>query len=122
MAAAKATISEIRQRFDADVERFANLQTGQTSTVDAALALELVSLAAARVTPDATRLLDVGCRAGNYTLRLLRELPGLNVTLVDLSELMLKRAQERLSEAGAATIATRQADINELELPWRPLT
>src|SRR5690606_15664750 len=76
MPAEKATIAEIRQRFDTDVERFSNLETGQTSTVDAALALELVATAAARVTPHATRLLDVGCGAGNYTLRLLQELPG----------------------------------------------
>ena len=117
MPAAKATIAEIRQRFDADVDRFSNLQTGQTSTVDAALALELVATAAARVTPHAARLLDVGCGAGNYTLRLLRELPDLSVTLIDLSEPMLTRARERVAEAGAAAITTFQADINELELP-----
>lgn len=117
MPAEKATIAEIRQRFDTDVERFSNLETGQTSTVDAALALELVATAAARVTPHATRLLDVGCGAGNYTLRLLQELPGLNVTLIDLSEPMLARARERVTLAGAATIKTIQADINDLELP-----
>lgn len=117
MPVTKATIVQIRERFDADVERFSNLQTGQTSTVDAALALELVATAAARVSPQATRLLDVGCGAGNYTLRLLRELPGLNVTLIDLSEPMLSRATERVSQAGAASITTLQADINEVELP-----
>lgn len=116
MSAGKATIAEIRRRFDADVERFSDLETGQTSTIDAALALELVTRAAARVTPNATRLLDVGCGAGNYTLRMLLELPGLDVTLVDLSEPMLRRAAERVARAGAATITTIQADINELEL------
>ncbi len=117
MPVEKASIAQIRERFDADVERFSNLQTGQTSTVDAALALELIAAAAARVSPDATRLLDVGCGAGNYTLRLLEELPGLSVTLIDLSEPMLKRAEERVSQAGAKAITTIQADINELELP-----
>jgi tRNA (cmo5U34)-methyltransferase len=113
----KASIAQIRERFDADVERFSNLETGQTSTVDAALALDLVASAAARVTPNATRLLDVGCGAGNYTLRLLQELPGLHVTLVDLSEPMLERARERVAQAGAADVTTLQADINELHLP-----
>lgn len=114
---AKATITEIRQRFDADVERFSNLETGQTSTIDAALALELVATTAGRVSPHATRLLDVGCGAGNYTLRLLTELPGLDVTLMDLSEPMLTRARERVAAAGAGTVTTIQADINEVELP-----
>ncbi len=35
------------------------------------LALELISEAAAATTPNAKRLLDVGCGAGNYTLKLL---------------------------------------------------
>src|SRR5690606_22020340 len=46
-----------------------------------------------------------------------QELPGLNVTLIDLSEPMLARARERVTLAGAATIKTIQADINDLELP-----
>lgn len=31
----KSTVEEIRQRFDADVERFSNLETGQSATVGA---------------------------------------------------------------------------------------
>lgn len=33
----KSTTEEIRERFDKDVERFSNLDTGQGSTMDAAL-------------------------------------------------------------------------------------
>ncbi|MGI6419673.1 MAG: hypothetical protein ACOX1P_28900 [Thermoguttaceae bacterium] len=33
----KSTVDEIRQRFDADVERFSNLETGQSATIDAPL-------------------------------------------------------------------------------------
>jgi tRNA (cmo5U34)-methyltransferase len=29
----KSTVDEIRQRFDADVERFSNLETGQSATL-----------------------------------------------------------------------------------------
>ncbi len=67
----KSSVEEIRQRFDQEVERFSNLETGQSATVDAPLALELISEAAAVTTPQAKRLLDVGCGAGNYTLKLL---------------------------------------------------
>ena len=39
----KSTLEEIRERFDNDVERFSNLETGQSATVDAPLAMELVT-------------------------------------------------------------------------------
>jgi hypothetical protein len=35
----KSMVEEIPQRFDADVERFSNLETGQSATVDSPLAL-----------------------------------------------------------------------------------
>jgi tRNA (cmo5U34)-methyltransferase len=47
----KSTVDEIRQRFDADVERFSNLETGQSATIDAPLAMALVAEAA--TTPTA---------------------------------------------------------------------
>jgi tRNA (cmo5U34)-methyltransferase len=113
----KSTVDEIRQRFDRDVERFSNLDTGQTATIDAPLVLELISQAAAATTPHARDLLDVGCGAGNYTLKLLARLPGLNVTLVDLSRNMLDRAEQRVRSAATGMITTRQADIRDLDLP-----
>jgi tRNA (cmo5U34)-methyltransferase len=112
----KSTVEEIRQRFDADVERFANLETGQSATVDAPLAMELIVRAAAAVTPAARHVLDIGCGAGNYTLKLLELLPELNVTLVDLSRPMLDRALQRISEATTANVTSIQADIRKLRL------
>jgi len=112
----KSTVDEIRARFDSDVERFSNLQTGQSAAIDAPLALELIAEAAAATTPQATRLLDVGCGAGNYTLKLLEALPGLDVTLVDLSRPMLNRAEQRVGAAGAVSIRTMQQDVRETEL------
>ena len=112
----KSTIEEIRARFDADVERFSNLETGQTATMDAALALELMAQTAAAVTPHATHVLDLGCGAGNYTLKLLASLPDLNCTLVDLSQPMLTRAHERVSAATTGDVATLQADLRTLSL------
>src|SRR2546426_6157471 len=95
----KSTPEEIRARFDKDVERFSNLETGQSATIDAPLALELIARAAAVTNPQARHVLDIGCGAGNYTLKLLQHLPGLEATLIDLSELMLGRAKQRVSAA-----------------------
>lgn len=112
----KSTVEQIRQRFDQDVERFSNLETGQSATVDAPLVLELITQAAAACTPKATHLLDIGCGAGNYSLKMLQALPGLNVTLLDLSRPMLDRAAERVGAATQGQVVTSQADIRELEL------
>ena len=43
----------------------------------------LVAEAAAATTPHARHVLDVGCGAGNYTLKLLERLPNLDATLID---------------------------------------
>src|SRR4249920_78683 len=104
----KSTVDEIRQRFDADVERFSNLETGQSATVDAPLAMTLVAAAAATTTPRARHVLDVGCGAGNYTLKLLEKIPHLDVTLIDLSKPMLDRAVERLGRATTGSLTTMQ--------------
>ena len=112
----KSTVEQIRERFDNDVERFSNLETGQSATVDAPLIMELVARSAAAVTPNASAVLDVGCGAGNYTMRLLQELHRLDVTLVDLSLLMLERANQRVSERTAGTVTTVQGDIREVDI------
>jgi tRNA (cmo5U34)-methyltransferase len=111
----KSTPEEIRRRFDADVERFSNLETGQTATMDAPVALELVARAAAAVCPKAESLLDIGCGAGNYTLKLMESLPLRRVTLVDLSRPMLDRAEQRIRAAGDVEITAVQADIRDAE-------
>lgn len=112
----KSTVDEIRQRFDADVERFSNLETGQSATVDVPLAMALVAQAAAATTQHAHHVLDVGCGAGNFTLKLLEFLPNLDATLIDLSQPMLDRARERVSRATAGRITTVQADIRAVKL------
>src|SRR3954465_3451454 len=92
-----ATNDEIRTRFDNDVERFSNLDTGQATTIDAPLTMELCTEAAKYVNPNATNLLDIGCGAGNYTLKMLSKISNLNCTLNDLSMPMLERAKQRAS-------------------------
>jgi tRNA (cmo5U34)-methyltransferase len=113
----KSTVEEIRQRFDADVERFSNLETGQSATVDAPLAMALIAKAAALATPHARHVLDVGCGAGNYSLKLLEHIPNLDVTLIDLSRPMLDRAAERLGKATSGRITLIQGDVRDVNLP-----
>jgi tRNA (cmo5U34)-methyltransferase len=112
----KSTVQQIRERFDHDVERFSHLETGNTAQVDSVLSLELIAEAAAAGNPTATTLLDVGCGAGNYSLKLLELAPNLDVTLLDLSQPMLERAQQRVQPATRGVVRTVQADIREAEL------
>jgi tRNA (cmo5U34)-methyltransferase len=113
----KSTVDEIRQRFDADVDRFSNLETGQSATVDAPLAMALVARAAAATTPHARHVLDIGCGAGNYSLKLLEQLPNRDFTLIDLSRPMLDRATERMGRATTGHVTPIQGDIREVNLP-----
>ena len=107
----KATTEEIRRKFDEDVERFSDLERGHEAAMDSPLAMELIAAAAAGVTPAARRALDVGCGGGNYALKLLQRFPGLEVTLLDLSDSMLERARERVTAAGAGAVDTVQGDV-----------
>lgn len=112
----KSTIEEIKERFDNDVERFSNLETGQVATIDATISLELITEASKRIVPNAATVLDVGCGAGNYTLMMLSKVPNLNCTLVDLSLPMLDRAFERVSASTNGEVEIKQGDIREIDL------
>jgi tRNA (cmo5U34)-methyltransferase len=112
----KSTIAEIKARFDQDVERFSNLDTGQVSTIDAKISLELITEAARRIRPNAETLLDIGCGAGNYTLTMLSRMNNLDCTLVDLSKPMLDKAFERVSLLTKKKAEIIQGDIREIHL------
>src|SRR5690242_4727915 len=118
MSARKSTPEEIRQRFDQDVDRFSNLETGQSATIDAPMGLDLIASAAAAVNPHAAALLDIGCGAGNYSLKLMRNLPLRAITLIDLSRPMLDRALARIAaEDPALGVTAIQSDIRDATLP-----
>jgi len=112
----KSTNDEIRTRFDNDVERFSNLETGQATTIDAPLTMELCTEAAKYVNPTAKDLLDIGCGAGNYTLKMLSKISNLNCTLNDLSMPMLERAQQRIESQTNGTVSIIQDDMRNLNL------
>ncbi len=110
----KSTPDQIRQRFDADVERFSKLETGQQAAMDATLILEIVARSAAcHVRPNGT-VLDLGCGAGNFTLRVLGEVSPLDCVLVDLSRPMLDRAETRVKAVTLGRVQTLQSDLRSL--------
>ena len=113
----KSTVDEIKQRFDNDVERFSNLDTGQVSTIDAKISLELITEASKRIVPNAENVLDIGCGGGNYTLMMLTKIANLNCTLVDLSKPMLDAAFERVSLKTTNKVTILQGDIRDVVLP-----
>ncbi|MBL8810876.1 MAG: class I SAM-dependent methyltransferase [Planctomycetaceae bacterium] len=113
----KSTVEDIRMRFDNDVERFSSLETGQVATIDAPLAMTLISEAAAACTKRIQRVLDIGCGAGNNTLRL-RQVAGydFDADLLDLSAPMLERASLRVQETNAGTVSTIHSDFRSAPL------
>ncbi len=112
-----ATNEEIKVRFDSSVERFSNLETGQQTTIDAPLMMDLCTDAAAMVNPQAKELLDIGCGAGNYTLKMLQKVPHLNCTLNDLSLPMLQKARERIAPITQGSVTLIQDDMRNMQLP-----
>ncbi len=113
-----STVQQIRERFDNDVERFSNLETGQAAAMDSPLCTRLIAQAACAVNPHATAVLDIGCGAGNYTLMLLQELGRRDVrtTLLDLSKPMLDRAALRVGGEVDLPPVTLQGDVRDVEL------
>lgn len=111
----KSTLEEIRQRFDNDVERFSNLDTGQKTTIDAPFSLELITSAAKMLCPNAQQVLDIGCGAGNYTVKLLSKLPNLDCNLVDISQPMLDKAKERVEKITNGQVNIHQQDILQFQ-------
>lgn len=114
----KSSIDEIRARFDGDVDRFSNLETGQSATIDAPLAMELITQAAVVSSSPLTAVLDIGCGAGNNTI-LLRQHCGydFDIDLVDLSQPMLDQAAKRLALVNRGKLRCFSSDFRDAELP-----
>lgn len=113
----KSSIEEIRHRFDGDVERFSSLSTGQQTLVDAPLLMELLAESALAVSSPLRRVLDIGCGAGNNTLKLLELYGAFSCDLVDLSMPMLERAKKRIARCTDRDIGLFQDDFRSVSLP-----
>ncbi|WP_162341070.1 class I SAM-dependent methyltransferase [Cyclobacterium salsum] len=112
----KSSIEDIRKRFDKDVDRFSNLDTGQEATMDAPLSMELIANAVVVSNPQAKAMLDIGSGAGNLSLKILQFLPQVDCDLLDLSQPMLAKAYDRVSWATTGTVDTIQSDIRDAQL------
>jgi len=113
----KSTVDAIKARFDQDVERFSDLETGQQTTIDASFSMELIVDSILAHSPNLKTVLDIGCGAGNYTLKLLSKKAPLDCTLLDLSLPMLTRAKERIEKVNAGSITLVHEDIRTAPLP-----
>ena len=111
----KSTIKEIEERFDNDVERFSRLETGQQTTIDATFNMELITEAISRCYPQLKSVLDIGCGAGNYSVKLSQKKPDIDITLVDLSQPMLDRASERVQIVTAGKVDIRKGDFRSID-------
>ncbi len=113
---AKSSIEDIRKRFDAEVERFTNIETGQTATMDAPLVMDLITKAAVASTPRIEKVLDIGCGAGNNTMKLLKLIGSFDCDLVDLSSKMLEKARQRITAVNKKTTRIIQGDFRTVNL------
>lgn len=113
----KSTVEEIQARFDQDVDRFSDLKKGPNAAIDIPLILSLAAEVCARHLHPGDTVLDVGCGAGNFILRILQDVDGLHCHLADLSRPMLDRAQERLLHSRPASVTTHQGDLRTLSFP-----
>ena len=112
----KSSPETIRNNFDLQVERFSNIETGQSTAIDSPLCMELVARSAALLNPNAARVMDLGCGGGNYAVKVTSFLPDVDCTLIDLSANMLAKAEERVRENITGTVTTIQGDYRDIPL------
>ena len=79
--------------------------------------MELITRAAVKSTANIRRVLDIGCGAGNNTLKLLQYAGPFDCDLIDLSSAMLEKAQDRISSLNSVKINTIQGDFRKINLP-----
>ena len=116
MTILKSSPEAIRLNFDQQVERFSNIETGQTTAIDSPLCMELVARSAALLNPHAKNVMDLGCGGGNYAVKITSLLPDVDCTLIDLSANMLEAAQARVSANISGKVLTIQGDYREIPL------
>jgi tRNA (cmo5U34)-methyltransferase len=85
--------------------------------MDARLVMELITQAALKSAPNIRRVLDIGCGAGNNTLKLCEYASPFDCDLVDLSLPMLKKARERIADVNTGKISILRGDFRRIDLP-----
>ncbi len=116
MTMTKSTPEAIRRNFDQQVERFSNIETGQTTAIDSPLCMELISQAAKLTNPNASSIMDLGCGGGNYAVKVASLLPHVDCTLIDISSNMVEAAKTRVEQIISGKVTAIQGDYRKIEL------
>jgi len=77
--------------------------------------MELIARSAALLNPGATHIMDLGCGAGTFAVKVTSFLPEVNCMLIDLSANMLEKAKERVLENINGKVTVFQGDFREIE-------
>lgn len=113
----KSTIEDIRNKFNNLVDNYSDINKGQLSAIDSPKIMDLITRCAFKVNPHATSVLDIGCGAGNYTVKLLEYIPTLDCTLIDISENMLLKAKKRIAKITSGKINIINDDMRKIDFP-----
>ncbi|MNY31907.1 ubiquinone/menaquinone biosynthesis methyltransferase [compost metagenome] len=73
--------------------------------------MELITDGIAAVYPDLKQVLDIGCGAGNYPVKLAHQVSNFDCTLVDLSQPMLDKAYERVQGLTSGNVEIIKGDF-----------
>lgn len=78
--------------------------------------MELITQAAFHATAPIRRVLDIGCGAGNNTIKLAQCVSTFDCDLVDLSPAMLEKVHERIIERVSGEVRIFQGDFRTIDL------
>lgn len=112
----KSTPEAISKNFDQQVDRFMNIETGQTTAIDSPLCMELTAQTAKLLCPNAENILDLGCGGGNYAVKVATLMPTVNCTLIDISENMANAAESRLKQIVSGNVTAICGDYRNVPL------
>jgi tRNA (cmo5U34)-methyltransferase len=112
----KSSPQDIGRNFDQQVERFSNIETGQTTAIDSPLCMELVARSAILFNPNAKSIMDLGCGGGNYAVKIASLLPNVDVTLIDISKNMVEAAHQRLSGCITGKVTAIHGDYRDIDM------
>ncbi len=72
------------------------------------------------VYPDGALVLEAGCGVGAQTVTLAKNSPGASIVSIDISDISVKQAEQKVHDAGFTNVTFRQGDI--FNLPFEPQT
>jgi SAM-dependent methyltransferase len=70
--------------------------------------------------PEGSLVLEAGCGVGAQTVTLAKNSPGASIVSVDISDISVKQAEQKVRDAGFTNVQFRQGDI--FNLPFTPQT